>query len=100
MPCTSWTSPSTTSTPWGSYALYVVDGEVRALQSFCPHMDGPLFEGTRSGSEITCPWHVWRYDLATGDCVHCPPDSGGETTHLKSLSVEIGPAGNYVLRQG
>jgi nitrite reductase/ring-hydroxylating ferredoxin subunit len=59
------------STPWGPFALYLVDGEVLCAQAFCPHMDGPLFEGTltqgaNGEASIVCPWHLWRYDVRTG----------------------------------
>src|SRR5258708_14071820 len=57
--------PAPIATPWGSFALYVVDGRVRAVQSFCPHLDGPLFQGTQSGETITCPWHQCRFSLVS-----------------------------------
>ena len=49
----------------------MVDGEVLCAQAFCPHMDGPLFEGTlpqcaNGEVSIVCPWHMWRYDIRTG----------------------------------
>jgi nitrite reductase/ring-hydroxylating ferredoxin subunit len=58
--------PSPIETPWGSFALFVVAGRVHAVQSFCPHLDGPLFQGTQSGDTITCPWHQWRFSLISG----------------------------------
>ena len=58
--------PAPIDTPWGSFALYVVAGRVHAVQSFCPHLSGPLFQGTQSGDTITCPWHQWRFSLVSG----------------------------------
>ena len=58
--------PAPIETPWGSFALYVLGGRVHAVQSFCPHLGGPLFQGTQSGDTITCPWHQWRYSLVSG----------------------------------
>lgn len=58
--------PKLVETPWGVMALHVIEGEVLCAAAFCPHLDGPLFEGTLSGATITCPWHQWRYDLRTG----------------------------------
>ncbi|MEM9379869.1 MAG: NifU family protein [Planctomycetota bacterium] len=49
---------------------------IRAWENSCPHrgfaLDGGLHdqgEGEGAG-ELTCPWHGWRFDLASGDCVH------------------------------
>jgi len=58
--------PEPILTPWGTMALYVDGGEVLCVQAFCPHLDGPLFQGSVAGGAITCPWHLWRFDLRTG----------------------------------
>ena len=50
------------------YALCNVDGEVRALSGVCPHNGGPLGQGALDGSLVTCPWHAWQFDSATGVC--------------------------------
>ncbi len=50
------------------YALCNVGGEVRALSGVCPHQGGPLGQGTLDGSLVTCPFHAWQFDSATGAC--------------------------------
>ncbi len=50
------------------YAICNVGGEVRALSGVCPHQGGPLGEGVLAGGLITCPWHMWEFDSATGGC--------------------------------
>lgn len=40
--------------------------EVRALSGICPHKGGPLGSGEVRSGTIVCPWHRFRYDLATG----------------------------------
>ena len=35
----------------------------------CPHQGTLLEQGHVNGSEITCPKHAWRFDLATGACI-------------------------------
>jgi len=90
--------PRPFNTPWGDFALYLVEGEAVCAQSFCPHMEGPLFEGTRSGSTVICPWHGWRYDLKSGRCIESARDEGA-ATRLAFLDVAVGPAGTYVLSQ-
>ena len=39
-----------------------------ATDNTCPHRGGPLAEGDLLGNEITCPWHFWSFDVATGTC--------------------------------
>ena len=47
-------------------ALFNVDGTFYALDGVCPHAGGPLGEGTLRGTTITCPWHGWQFDVASG----------------------------------
>src|SRR5207249_1840663 len=51
------------------YAICNVGGEIRALLGVCPHHGGPLGQGALEGSVVTCPWHAWEFDSATGACV-------------------------------
>ncbi|MFB6097031.1 MAG: Rieske (2Fe-2S) protein [Haloferacaceae archaeon] len=54
-----------------------VDGEYYAIEHECAHRGGPICSGEvesagdadrrATGPVVTCPWHGWRYDLATGD---------------------------------
>jgi len=50
------------------FALCNVEGEIRAMSGVCPHQGGPLGEGMLNGSLVTCPWHMWEFDSATGVC--------------------------------
>jgi nitrite reductase (NADH) small subunit len=50
-------------------ALYNVGGRFYALDGVCPHAGGPLGEGMLEGTVVTCPWHGWQFDVATGR--HC-----------------------------
>lgn len=47
-------------------ALFNVDGEFYAVSNECPHMGGPLGEGSLDGAVVTCPWHGWRFNVKTG----------------------------------
>ena len=49
-------------------AVANVDGTFYAIQNGCPHADGPLGEGTLNGTQVTCPYHGWQFDVTTGDC--------------------------------
>ena len=47
-------------------AVFNVEGKFFALHNTCLHQGGPLGEGQVEGNAIRCPWHGWRFDLATG----------------------------------
>ncbi|HKR64092.1 MAG TPA: Rieske 2Fe-2S domain-containing protein [Thermoanaerobaculia bacterium] len=53
-------------------ALYHTSGGWFATDNTCPHRGGPLAEGDLIGNEITCPWHLWSFDVATGACMGNP----------------------------
>ena len=46
--------------------LLRADGQIRALDSRCPHMGYPLSQGTIKNGVLRCHWHHWRFDLASG----------------------------------
>ncbi len=50
-------------------ALANVSGEFHAIDGLCPHQGGPLGTGALCGAVLTCPWHGWQFDVATGR--HC-----------------------------
>lgn len=48
-------------------------GEAKVLSAYCAHIGAHLAEGGRvMGESIRCPFHGWRYDGGTGDCVEIP----------------------------
>jgi nitrite reductase/ring-hydroxylating ferredoxin subunit len=50
-------------------AVFRVDGAVHAFENACPHAGNPLVEGEVRGETLTCVYHLWQFDLATGACV-------------------------------
>jgi len=50
----------------GTYAICNVDGELHALDGFCPHAGGPLGHGALQGETLVCPWHAWEFNCRTG----------------------------------
>lgn len=44
-------------------------GRFRAMEVGCKHENANLLEGAIRDGVVTCPWHGWRYDLRTGECV-------------------------------
>ena len=50
-------------------AVAKVNGSVSGFVAFenkCPHAQGPVGEGKLHDGAIVCPWHFFRFDLATG----------------------------------
>jgi nitrite reductase (NADH) small subunit len=73
--------------------VFNVNGTYHALRNLCPHKSGPLCTGrvsgrvvaaapptaddpkldlVREGEIIRCPWHLWEFDIATGQCLVDP----------------------------
>jgi toluene monooxygenase system ferredoxin subunit len=52
----------------GTFALIVstADG-IFACCADCPHLDTPLIDAAVDGTVITCPEHLWQWDLRTGE---------------------------------
>ena len=48
-------------------ALFNVGGTYYAVHNICRHRGGPLGEDELSDRVVTCPWHGWQYDVATGE---------------------------------
>jgi nitrite reductase/ring-hydroxylating ferredoxin subunit len=55
--------------------LVRIGDEIHALSAECSHQAGPLGEGMVSGTRVVCPWHGWRFDVRTGECLF--PTRGG-----------------------
>lgn len=49
-------------------AVFRIEGRFYATGTACPHTAGPVAEGDLAGTELTCPWHGWRFDVPTGAC--------------------------------
>jgi ferredoxin-nitrite reductase len=49
-------------------ALFSDQGNIVAMEPECPHAGGPLHEGTVENGCVTCPWHDYAFELASGRC--------------------------------
>ena len=47
-------------------AVFKYDGKISAISNACQHQNGPLGEGRIIDGLVTCPWHGFQYDPATG----------------------------------
>jgi nitrite reductase/ring-hydroxylating ferredoxin subunit len=50
-------------------ALFNVQGTFHALAGRCPHRGGPLGQGFLDGSQVSCPWHNYTFEVTTGENV-------------------------------
>ena len=64
-------------------ALFNAGGRFFAIDNICPHRGGPLGEGSLDGTQVTCPWHAWVFDLKTGAC------DQDETFKQKTYPVKV-----------
>lgn len=64
-------------------------GALFAVDRACPHQGFGLEEGRLEAGALTCDWHGWRFDLATGTCL-----TGGED--IRSYSTAIRGTDLYV----
>lgn len=71
-----------------SIALFNVNGTVYATDNTCLHQGGPLGEGMLEGDVITCPWHMWQYNVRTGENL--------EDSMLKVETYPVRVSGNDV----
>jgi nitrite reductase/ring-hydroxylating ferredoxin subunit len=51
------------------FRIVEVGGKLLAHATVCPHTLGPLASVTVTDGIIECPWHGYRFDIATGKCV-------------------------------
>jgi nitrite reductase/ring-hydroxylating ferredoxin subunit len=69
-------------------AIIKSKGRIYAIGNECPHLGGPLGEGSVVDGKITCPWHDWTFDLHNGNC-EINPAAGIEKYQLKILDGKI-----------
>ena len=64
-------------------ALFNVAGTILALDNTCLHNGGPLGEGMLEGDVVTCPWHMWEYNVRTGE------NLGNPELKVASYAVQV-----------
>lgn len=67
-------------------AVFRLGEHVAVTDAECPHAGGPLHEGTVVRGCVVCPWHGYRFDLASGECLDVP----GLSLQVYPSSIEKG----------
>lgn len=52
-----------------SVCVNALDGQLIAYSATCPHMLAPLGNEPVVNGVVECPWHAYRFDVKTGECV-------------------------------
>ncbi|SFL32274.1 Rieske (2Fe-2S) protein [Geodermatophilus ruber] len=71
-------------------ALFLVDGEVYAIDDTCVHRERSLSKGTLLDGQVICPGHQWRFDPRTGH----PEDQEG---CLATYAVQVSEDGHVLV---
>lgn len=50
-------------------ALIRTEAGIHAIDNACPHQGYGLVTGTLDNGLVTCQWHNWKFDAATGKCL-------------------------------
>ena len=58
-------------------------GRFRAMEVGCKHQNADLLQGQLHGDVVTCPWHGWKYNLKTGECLW------GSSACLRPYALEV-----------
>jgi nitrite reductase/ring-hydroxylating ferredoxin subunit len=64
--------PRTFDVRGATVAVFRTPKGLFAIDNACVHEDGPLGEGKVDGVIVTCPYHDWRYDVTSGQCLSEP----------------------------
>ena len=68
-----------------------VDGELHAIDRICTHEEADLSTGFLAGSVVTCPLHLSRFDVISGETQNPPA-----TLPLKRYGLKVEGTGVYV----
>ncbi len=73
------------------YVVAQEAGSLVAYPAICPHALGPLAAGPLEDGVVTCPWHGYRYDVRSGECL------SGQSCRLSRLPVISEESGTVIL---
>jgi Fe-S cluster biogenesis protein NfuA/nitrite reductase/ring-hydroxylating ferredoxin subunit len=55
-----------------SFVIVHVDHRLAVYRNVCVHQGRSLDGGLLDGGVLTCPWHGFRFDAASGECLSAP----------------------------
>lgn len=69
-------------------ALFNVEGKFYAIDDACPHRGASLAESISKNGKVYCSWHLFDFDLQTGEC-GAIPNFPVQTYEIKIEGEEI-----------
>lgn len=51
------------------YLVLMHDGSLIGIEGNCRHMRASLADAEVADGVLTCPWHGWKYELPSGECL-------------------------------
>jgi toluene monooxygenase system ferredoxin subunit len=73
---------------------YPDNGVVKGFQGVCPHTNAPFNDAEFDGATLTCPLHLWTWDMNSGQPTH------EHATPLAEFPVKIEDGVIYVDAEG
>ena len=71
-------------------AIFRTEQGLFALDGMCSHQGGPIAKGSVVDGCVTCPWHGWQYELATGiQCINRQPLQEAFEIRESGGSIEV-----------
>lgn len=66
-----------------------LEGQFHAWDGTCTHEEADLSTGFLTGEEVTCPLHLSRFNLLTGEAVNPPAEKSLTKYRVKVENGEI-----------
>jgi 3-phenylpropionate/trans-cinnamate dioxygenase ferredoxin component len=66
-----------------------LEGKLHAWDGTCTHEEADLSTGFLNGEEVTCPLHLSRFNLLTGEAVNPPAEKSLTKYNVKVENGEI-----------
>lgn len=74
------------------YVILRSNNELRAFKDACPHKGTPLSDGDLADGVLTCPVHLWEFDVASGDSINpCGEQLESFPIRCNGARIEIEP---------
>jgi len=70
-------------------AVCNVGGNLYAVDDTCPHAGASLGGGRLDGSQVVCPFHAARFDLASGEARSGPTEHGLATFPVRLAGTQV-----------
>ena len=70
-------------------ALFLVDGQVYAIDDRCTHAGASLATGEVCDGEVTCPRHGAIFDVRTGEAVGTPAEEDVSTWPVRVVDGHV-----------